>query len=99
MGIVSTSLEREAESIFSDLGYTVTTDDGALRAHRKWRVVELTPMAKPDDPPESGSLRCFITWEESVSGLERRLTSADLDYEWAIIGVSDDDYVVSHEPT
>jgi len=98
MGVASTSLEREAESIFSDLGYTVTADGGTLRAQRKWRVVELTPMAEPDDPPESGGLRCFVTWKDHVSTLERRLTGADLDYEWAIIGVGNDDYVVSHHP-
>lgn len=101
MGVATTSLEREAESIFSDLGYTVTSDGGTLHARRKWRVVEVTPMAEPSqpsEPPESGRFRCFVTWEESVPGLERRLTSADPDYEWAIIGISDDDYVVSHDP-
>jgi len=99
MGVASTSLEREAESIFSDLGYTVTSDGGTLHARRKWRVVEVTPMAEPSEPPESGTFRCFVTYEEQVSRLERRLTSVDPDYEWAIIGVNDDDYVVSHNPS
>jgi len=96
MGAASPSLEREAESIFSDLGYTVTAEQGTIRARRKWRVVEVTPMAEPEEPPTSGDLRCFVTWEERVGTLEQRLTGADLDYEWAIIGVrTGGDYVVS----
>jgi len=100
MGAASTSLEREAESIFTDLGYTVTADGSQLRAKRKWRVVDVTPMSEPEEPPSSGDLRCFVTWEERVPTLERRLASTDPDYEWAIIGVRDGgDYVVSHSPT
>jgi hypothetical protein len=100
MGAASTSLEREAESIFSNLGYTVTAEQGTIRARRKWRVVEVTPMAEPEEPPTSGDLRCFVTWEERVPTLEQRLTGADLDYEWAIIGVSNGgDYVVSRSST
>ena len=51
----------------------------------------------PDDPPaSSGQLRCFVTWAERVGALERRLTRADPDYDWAIIGIRDDEeYVVS----
>jgi len=97
MGVVSTSLAREAESIFTELGYTVTDTEGQLRARRKWRVVEVTPMSEPEEPPSSGELRCFVTWAERVSPLERRLVSADPDYEWAIIGVREEgEYVVSH---
>jgi len=96
MAAVSTTLQREAESIFTDLGYEVAADGEGLRARRKWRVVEVTPMAEPDDPPRSGGLRCFVTWDDQLGALERRLRAADPDYEWAIIGVTDDDYVVSH---
>ncbi len=96
MSTVSTALEREAESIFTRLGYTVTPHEGEIRAQRKWRVVQVTPMEEPEDPPASGELRCFVTFEESVNRLERRLNRENPDYEWAIIGIRDDDeYVVS----
>jgi hypothetical protein len=95
MGTVSTALRQEAESIFTDLGYAVTADSGELLAERKWRVVHVTPMAEPEQPPTEGSMRCFVTWEDGVTRLERRLARADPDYEWAIIGVGEDDYVVS----
>lgn len=97
MSTVSTALKEEAESIFTELGYTVTGDGGELRATRKWRVVRVTPMAEPGQPPQEGPLRCFVTWEDGVGDLERRVTRADPDYEWAIIGVGENDYVVSRQ--
>ncbi len=99
MGVVSTTLRQEAESIFTDLGYDVATTGSELRAERKWRVVTVTPMDEPDEPPMSGDLRCFVTWSDRLDALERRLTEADLDYDWAIIGINDGDYVVSHSPS
>lgn len=96
MGTVTTALRQEAESIFSDLGYAVTTQENEIRAERKWRVVEVTPLAEPDEPPAcSGKFQCFVTWADNVPALERRLEHANPDCEWAIIGVRDDDYVVS----
>jgi len=96
MGTVTSSLRQQARTIFSDLGYSVSAAGGTLRATRKWRVVEVTPMAEPRDPPTSGDLRCFVTWTERLPALERRLQRADLDYEWAIIGVDGDgDYEVA----
>jgi hypothetical protein len=97
MGTVTTTLGQEAESIFTDLGYAVTPEGSGFRAERKWRVVRVTPMAEPASPPDSGELRCFVTWKENVSALERRLERESPDYEWAIIGVAGDDYVVSPE--
>lgn len=99
MGVVNTVLRREAESIFTDLGYDVDTDGPDLRARRKWRVVDVTPMDEPREPPASGRLRCFVTWSTHVDALEGRLADADPDYDWAIIGVTDEDYVVSHRPS
>lgn len=87
MGTVTTSLRKEAQSIFTDLGYDVSGAGGEIRAERKWRVVQVTPMEEPDDPPASGDLRCFVTWAERTGDLERRLERENLDYEWAIIGV------------
>ena len=96
MGTVTTALKQEAESIFTNLGYAVETTGGEIRAERKWRVVQVTPMPEPDEPPETGEMRCFVTWEDNLDTLERRLTRANLDYEWAIIGIREgDDYTVS----
>lgn len=100
MGTVTTSLRDRAQSIFADLGYTVSPSGGELRAERKWRVVQVTPMAEPGDPPSSGDMRCFVTWSDRVDSLETRLTRADPDYEWAIIGIDADceDYEVADPP-
>ena len=98
MSTVSTALRREAESIFTDRGHTVEGNGRELRATRKCRVVRVTPMAEPGDPPQEGSLRCFVTWADSVGELERRLSRADLDYQWAVIGVEDSEHVVSRYP-
>ena len=96
MGTVTTSLSQQAQSIFDDLGYDVSTDGAEFRATRKWRVVQVTPMAEPRDPPTSGDLRCFVTYAEQVDDLERHLCRSDVEYEWAIIGVRDgNDYVVA----
>ena len=99
MGAVSTSLADRAHSIFTNLGYSVSDHEGELRAERKWRVVQVTPMDEPETPPQSGDLRCFVTWSDRVEGLESTLQRADPDYEWAIIGVEDgDEYVVTGPP-
>lgn len=96
MSTVTTALRKEAESIFTDLGYEVTPQGAEMRAERKWRVVQVTPMAEPEDPPSSGDMRCFVTHADRVSKLERKLNSKRPEYEWAIIGVQDDEnYVVS----
>lgn len=96
MSTVTTALKEEAESIFTDLGYTVTPHGGEMRAERKWRVVEVTPMAEPEEPPTTGTLRCFVTYADTVPLLERKLTREDPEYEWAIIGIrEDEEYVVS----
>jgi len=99
MSTVSTALKREAESIFTDLGYTVSPAGGEIRAERKWRVVQVTPTAEPEDIPQSGTLRCFVTFEESVTQIERKLDRENPDYEWAIIGVGEDDYEVRRQPS
>jgi hypothetical protein len=96
MGTVNVTLEQEAESIFTDLGYTVSGDGGEIRAERKWRVVQVTPMPEPEDPPSTGEMRCFVTYEDRLAQVEQTLLREDPDYEWAIIGVAEDsDYVVS----
>lgn len=95
MGTVTTHLESQARSIFSDLGYDVTDDGHEIRAERKWRVVSVMTMPEPADAPPAGDLRCFVTWADNTDALVRRLRGQDLPYEWAVISVTEDgDYEV-----
>jgi hypothetical protein len=94
MRSVTTALREEAETIFSDLGYAVTADGEEIRAERKWRVVQVTPMPEPDEPPSSGEFRCFVTWKEQLADVEQYLTETAPDYDWAVIGVRDGEYTV-----
>ena len=98
MGTVSTAPVEEARSIFSDLGYTITGDGPEFSAQRKWRSVTVRAVADPDEQPTSDDLCCFVTWRECASDLRQRLQRLDLDYDWAVIGVDDDDYEVVHAP-
>jgi hypothetical protein len=100
MGAVSTSLEEQARTIFADLGYRVSTDGGELRAERKWRTVHVTPTVDASSPPETGDFRCFVTVQDRIEDLEGALTRLNPDYEWAIIGVDEDDgYEVARPPS
>ncbi len=96
MGAVTTSLAAQAESIFDDLGYTVSRHDTELLAERKWRVVHVTLADRePDEVPSSGNFRCFVTRADDATSTYRRVARADPAYEWAVIGVDDDgDYEV-----
>lgn len=99
MGTVSTSLQKQAASIFADLGYEVSNDGGDLRAQRKWRTVHVTPTVDPHSLPDSGEFRCFVTFADRIDALEQALSGRQPDYEWAIIGVADDDYEVACRST
>lgn len=98
MGPVNTELESRARSIFSQLGYTVVGDGPEFRAERDWKVVRVTATGADAEVPDAGSLRCFVTASEHAPELRRELTRSDPDYEWAIIGVDDDDYEVERAP-
>lgn len=96
MRAVTKRLDEKAQSIFADLGYTVTDRGGEYLAERKWRVVHVTPAEEFDETPDSGEYRCFVTWTDDVAELEGQLEAADPDYEWAIMGVDEDgDYEVA----
>ena len=100
MRAVTKRLDEKAQSIFADLGYTVTDRGGEYLAERKWRAVHVTPAETFDETPESGEYRCFVAWTEDVPDLETRLEAADPDYEWAIMGVDDEgDYEVASRRT
>jgi len=99
MRAVTKPLDEQARSIFADLGYTVTDSGGEYIAERKWRAVHVTPVERLDETPDSGEYRCFVTWAGDVPALERQLSTADPDYEWAVIGVEEDgDYEVTRCP-
>ncbi|SDZ85574.1 hypothetical protein SAMN04488065_0807 [Haloplanus vescus] len=96
-----------AQDVFRRLGYSVERDGVDLRAERKWRTVHVTALdadeaSSPDKLRADGGtteyrLRCFVTWMEAAGDLRDRLARTNPDYEWAVIGVEDDDYeVVDH---
>lgn len=95
MGAVSTSLDDEARSIFTDLGYEVTEAGDELRAERKWRTVHVT-TADPEEASAHGGLRCFVAREDRAEEVRDRLLSLEPDYDWAVISVDGDDYRVLH---
>jgi hypothetical protein len=95
MGAVSTSLDEEARSIFTDLGYEVTEAGDELRAERKWRTVHVT-TADPREAASHGSLRCFVAREDRAESVQDSLLSLEPDYDWAVISVDGDDYRVLH---
>ncbi|NHN48597.1 hypothetical protein G9464_13475 [Halostella sp. JP-L12] len=99
MGPVSTPLDEQARSIFNDLGYTVTGDGEEFRAEREWKSVRVTVTEDADETPDSGRLRCFVTYREQAPRLRDRLQRSEPEYEWAIICVEDDDeYEVVRAP-
>ena len=99
MATVTTSLAETAEHIFSDLGYVVESDGAELRAQRKWRVVQVTPVDSPDETPNSGELRCLVTWRDRAAEIHDSLTSRNPDYDWAVMGVEENgEYEVYHPP-
>jgi hypothetical protein len=82
-------LSNRARSIFEDLGYTVEGGGAEFRAQRAWKSVTVSTVSDPSETPTSGSLRCFVTDEDTASDLERYLSQRDPEYDWAIISVSD----------
>ncbi|MFC6962199.1 DUF7116 family protein [Halocatena marina] len=98
MGVVSTPLLDEARSIFTDLGYTVSNAGTELRAERKWRVVYVT-ASNPDETPEHGELRCFVTREDHASSLCDDLLARAPEYDWAVMGLTDTGGYQIHHPT
>lgn len=91
----STPLANRAREIFSDLGYAVSGDGREFSATRMWREVTVTAVTERLETPSGGTYRCFVTWKDDVAAVRRRLDAADPDYEWAVIGVSEDGYEVA----
>jgi hypothetical protein len=95
MAAVSTSLDEQAQSIFDDIGYTVSRTDDGLRAARKWREVGVTVLDDDLTLPESGEMHCFVTQASRAPAVRNRLERMDVSYDWAVLGVREDgDYDV-----
>jgi hypothetical protein len=96
MGVVSTPLLDEARSIFADLGYTISEVGSELRAKRKWRIVYVT-ASEPDEIPDRGELRCFVTRDDRASALCEELLARAPEYDWAVMGLDETgEYQVYH---
>lgn len=87
---------EEARSIFTRLGYTVSGDGPEFRAERKWRTVHITAVDTDTEAADcvgndDEDFRCFVTWKEAIDDLHEYLERVNPSYEWAIIGVEEDD--------
>lgn len=99
MATVTTPPVEQARSIFNDLGYAVSGDGDEFRAKRKWKEVRVTALAESIETPDTGDLRCFVTWPEKAGKLSRKLRRADPEYEWAVISVTEGgEYEVARAP-
>jgi len=98
MGVVTTSLAKRAESIFTDLGYAVSREGEGLRAERKWRVVHVT-LSVPEEVPTAGDFRCFVARKDDADAVHERVLEADPDYDWALLAlIEGGDYEVQRAP-
>ncbi len=99
MGPVNMRLVEKARSIFAELGYTVEGNGPEFRAEREWKVVHVNTVLEHGSlPSDSGQFHCFVARPEDADDLEERLTSADPNYEWAIIVVDGEEYQVERAP-
>jgi hypothetical protein len=90
---------ERAQSIFTELGYTVSGEGAAFQAEHEWRTVHVTALgadgatderALADGGTDERALRCYVTYHELTGDLRERLGRADPPFEWAIIGVDAD---------
>jgi len=92
---------EEARTVFRRLGYAIREEGSEFVAERKWRRVRVTPLCAEDarepepvlgaESDEGLRLRCFVTWMQCTGELREYLRSAKPPYDWAIIGVEEDD--------
>ncbi|MEA1931698.1 DUF7116 family protein [Halohasta litorea] len=92
---------EEARTVFRRLGYAISEEDSEFVAERKWRRVRVTPLCADDakkpesvlgeESDEGLRLRCFVTWMQCTGELREYLRSVKPPYDWAIIGVEEDD--------
>lgn len=109
MASVTIPPAEEARTVFRRLGYAIEDHGSEFTAERKWRRVQVTPLCADDaNAPErvlenesepAARLRCFVTWMPCTDALREYLRSAKPPYDWAIIGVEDDEFEVVHPET
>jgi len=89
MGSGTSHLAERARSIFEQLGYDIDGRGPRFRAEREWKSVRVAAVSEVPDPPESGDLRCFVTYRDVAHDLKGRLLDEKPPYDWAIIAVGD----------
>jgi len=89
MGSGTTHLTERAQTIFDQLGYDVDGRGSEFRAERDWKSVRVSAVSEVSDPPESGDLRCFVTYRDVAQDLKGRLLDDKPPYDWAIIAVGE----------
>lgn len=85
----TTHLTERARSIFDHLGYDIDGHGPEFRAERDWKSVRVSAVSDVPEPPETGELRCFVTYREVAHDLKDRLLDDKPPYDWAIIAVGD----------
>lgn len=99
MGSVSTPPDEQARSIFVDLGYSVDGSGTEFSAVRDWKEVRVHAVTDDPDTTTEASYRCFVTWAEDADSLADALREKTPDFEWAVIGVTEDGgYEVARAP-
>lgn len=91
MGSGTTHLTERARSIFEQLGYEIDGRGPRFRAEREWKSVHVAAVSEVSDPPESGDLRCFVTYRDVAHDLKSRLLDDKPPYDWAIVAVGEGD--------
>jgi hypothetical protein len=89
-GTTTETLHERAKTIFRQLGYDVTDAPGEFLAERDWKTVHVNPTKTPEETPDGGDLRCFVTPADAAERLRDQLLADKPDYDWAIVSVSDD---------
>jgi len=99
MGSVTTPPDEQARSIFADLGYSVDGSGSEFSAVRDWKEIRVHAVTGDPETPSGASYRCFVTWAEDADALSDALRCEDPEFEWAVMGVSEDgEYEVARAP-
>jgi hypothetical protein len=85
----TTHLTERARSIFDQLGYDVDGRGSEFRAEREWKSVRVSTVSDVKEPPQSGDLRCFVTYRNVAHDLRGRLLDDKPPYDWAIIAIGE----------
>lgn len=93
------ALIDRARTIFTELGYSIDGSDTEFTATREWKAVQV--VATEDDVDVRSAdepYKCFIVDQGNIDALEHEIRRRDPEYEWAIIGITEDGYDVATPP-